>query len=158
PKVGPQSAGASPGPAAYGRGGALPTLTDANVVLGRLNPVSLLDGAMAVDAMAARKAIETGVAAALNLKTEEAAAGILEIATLNVMGAVRVISVERGEDPRDYAIVAFGGGGPLHAAEVAESMDISTVVVPAHPGLMSAMGLLSADIRGDFGQTCLTIA
>ncbi len=158
PKVGPQSAGASPGPAAYGRGGTLPTLTDANVVLGRLNPVSLLDGAMPVDAVAARNAIETGVASALNLKIEEAAAGILEIATLNMTGAVRVISVERGEDPRDYAIVAFGGGGPLHAAEVADSIDISRVIVPAHPGLMSAMGLLSADIRGDFGQTCLTMA
>jgi N-methylhydantoinase A len=158
PKVGPQSAGARPGPAAYGRGGTLPTLTDANVVLGRLNPVSLLDGAMPVDAVAARKAIETGVASVLNLKIEDAAAGILEIATLNMTGAVRVISVERGENPREYAIVAFGGGGPLHAAEVAESIDISRVVVPAHPGLMSAIGLLSADIRGDFGQTCLTVA
>ncbi|MDB5413544.1 MAG: hypothetical protein JWR10_1879 [Rubritepida sp.] len=158
PKVGPQSAGARPGPAAYGLGGTLPTVTDANMVLGRLNPVALLDGTMPVSAERAHAAVDSGVAQPLGLSVTEAAAGILEIANLNISGAVRVISVERGEDPRDYALFAFGGGGPLHAAEVAETMDMRQVIVPAHPGLMSALGLLAADIRGDFGQTCLAPA
>ena len=158
PKVGPESAGALPGPAAYGRGGTRPTVTDANIVLGRLSPIALLDGTMRVDPQAARRAIETHVARHLGVAVERAAAGILEIANLGMVGAVRVISVERGEDPRRFALVAFGGAGPLHAAEIAEQMGISQIIVPAHPGLLSAMGLLSADIRGDFGQSCLAPA
>ena len=158
PKVGPESAGAVPGPAAYGRGGARPTVTDANVVLGRLSPVALLDGAMRVDAQAARTAIEAHVASHLGVEVERAAAGIIEIVNLNMVGAIRVVSVERGEDPRQFDLVAFGGAGPLHAAEIAEQMGISRIIVPAHPGLLSEMGLLSADIRGDFGQSCLTSA
>jgi N-methylhydantoinase A len=156
PKVGPESAGAAPGPACYGRGGVRATLTDANMVLGRLNPVALLDGRMAVDAAAARAAIDRDVGATLGVDIERAAAGILQIATIGITGAVRVISVERGEDPRDCSLFAFGGGGPLHAAEVADAMDMREVIVPPHPGLMSAIGLLAADIRSDFGLTCLT--
>ncbi|MGG5809631.1 hydantoinase/oxoprolinase family protein [Falsiroseomonas sp. CW058] len=158
PKVGPDSAGALPGPACYGRGGTRPTVTDANMLLGRLNPVALLDGRMPVHPDRARAAIEAHVARPLGLDTVAAAAGMLEIANVNMAGAVRVISVEKGEDPRRYALFAFGGGGPLHAAEVAEALGMTRVIVPAHPGLMSALGLLAADIRGDFGLTCLTEA
>ncbi len=158
PKVGPESAGASPGPACYGRGGERPTVTDANVVLGRLNPIALLGGRMKVDAAAAEAAIARHIGAPLGIDSARAAAGILQIATVGITGAVRVISVERGEDPREYALFAFGGGGPLHAAEVAEAMDMRRVVVPPHPGLMSAIGLLAADLRADFGLTCLADA
>lgn len=158
PKVGPESAGAAPGPACYGRGGVRATLTDANMVLGRLNPVALLDGRMAVEAPAARTAIDRDVGTVLGIDVERAAAGILQIATIGITGAVRVISVERGEDPRDCSLFALGGGGPLHAAEVAEAMEMRQVIIPPHPGLMSAIGLLAADIRSDFGLTCLTEA
>lgn len=153
-KVGPQSAGALPGPAAYGRGGVEPTVTDANVVLGRLNPVALLGGRMAVYPERARAAIES-LAGRLGVDTAQAAAGVIEIINVNMMGAVRVISVEQGEDPRDFTLVAFGGAGPLHAAEVARSMGMRKVLVPPHPGLLSAVGLLRADVRGDFSLTRL---
>jgi N-methylhydantoinase A len=158
PKVGPESAGAVPGPACYGRGGTRPTVTDANMLLGRLNPVALLDGRMPVHPERAREATVAHVARPLGLDPVAAAAGILEIANVNMTGAVRVISVERGEDPRHCALFAFGGGGPLHAAEVAEALGMERVIVPPHPGLMSALGLLAADIRGDFGLTCLAPA
>jgi N-methylhydantoinase A len=158
PKVGPESAGAVPGPAAYGRGGQRPTVTDANVLLGRLNPAALLGGRMPVDAAAAAAVVAEHVGKKLGIDVERAAAGILQIANVGITGAVRVISVERGEDPRDYALFAFGGGGPVHAAEVAEAMDMRRVIVPRHPGLMSAIGLLAADLRADFGLTCLTDA
>jgi N-methylhydantoinase A len=158
PKVGPESAGAVPGPAAYGRGGQRPTVTDANVVLGRLNPVALLGGRMPVDAAAAAAVIAEHIGEPLGIDVERAAAGILQIANVGITGAVRVISVERGEDPRECALFAFGGGGPLHAAEVAEAMGMRRVIVPRHPGLMSAIGLLAADLRADFGLTCLTDA
>jgi N-methylhydantoinase A len=158
PKVGPESAGADPGPACYGKGGQRPTVTDANVVLGRLNPVALLGGRMAVDAAAAADVIARHMGGPLGIDTAAAAAGILRIANVGITGAVRVISVERGEDPRQCALFAFGGGGPLHAAEVADSMGMRRVIVPRHPGLMSAIGLLAADLRADFGVTCLTDA
>jgi N-methylhydantoinase A len=158
PKVGPKSAGASPGPACYGRGGRFATVTDANVVLGRLNPVALLGGRMPIDAAAASGAIVREVGAKLGVGVLHAASGILQIATVGITGAVRVISVERGEDPRDCALIAFGGGGPLHAAEVADAMEMRRVIVPPHPGLMSAIGLLAADLRADFGLTCLADA
>ena len=156
-KVGPQSAGAYPGPAAYGRGGTAATVTDANVVLGRLNPVSLLGGRMAVHADRAREAMAS-LSARLGVDTVKAAAGIIEIINANMMGAVRVISVEQGEDPRDFALVAFGGAGPLHAADVARQMGMRQVLVPPRPGLLSAIGLLHADVRGDFSLTRLTRA
>jgi N-methylhydantoinase A len=156
-KVGPQSAGAYPGPAAYGRRGTLATVTDANVVLGRLNPVSLLGGRMAVHADKARAAIAS-LADRLEVDPVKAAAGVIEIINANMMGAVRVISVEQGEDPRDFALVAFGGAGPLHAADVARQMGMRKVLVPPRPGLLSAIGLLHADVRGDFSLTRLTSA
>jgi N-methylhydantoinase A len=157
-KVGPNSAGADPGPAAYGRGGTRPTVTDANVVLGRLNQRSLLSGRMAIDPERARAAIEAELCAGLGIDAVRAAAGILEVVNVNMMGAVRVISVERGEDPRGFSLVAFGGAGPLHAADVAREMRIARVLVPPRPGLLSAIGLIHADIRGDFSLTRLVVA
>jgi N-methylhydantoinase A len=158
PKVGPMSAGAQPGPAAYGHGGTRPTVTDANVVLGRLNPRALLGGRMTMAPERAEAALRDGLAGPLGMDLVDAAAGVIEIVNVNMMGAVRVISVERGEDPRDFALVAFGGAGPLHAAEVADGMGIRQVLVPPHPGLMSAIGLLHAERRGDFGLTRLVPA
>jgi N-methylhydantoinase A len=153
-KVGPQSAGADPGPAAYGRGGTRATVTDANVVLGRLNPRTLLGGRMAMYPEQAHAAIEQ-LANAVGIDPVRAAAGVIEIINVNMMGAVRVISVEQGEDPRDFALVAFGGAGPLHAAEVARNMGMRKVLIPPRPGLLSAIGLLHADVRGDFSLTSL---
>jgi N-methylhydantoinase A len=157
-KVGPQSAGAYPGPAAYGRGGTQPTVTDANVVLGRLNPKALLDGRMAMYPDLAHKVISSQLTAKLKVDVVKAAAGIIEIINVNMMGAVRVISIEQGKDPRDSTLVAFGGAGPLHAAEIARNMGIEKVLVPPRPGLLSALGLLHADVRGDFSLTCLVVA
>ena len=156
-KVGPQSAGAYPGPAAYGRGGTKATVTDANVVLGRLNPKTLLGGRMAMHADKAQAAIDA-LAADLGVERTKAAAGVLEIINVNMMGAVRVISIEQGEDPRDFTLVAFGGAGPLHAADVARNMGMRKVLVPPRPGLLSAIGLLHADVRGDFSLTRLVRA
>jgi N-methylhydantoinase A len=153
-KVGPQSAGAYPGPAAYGRGGTRATVTDANVALGRLSPKSLLGGRMAMHPDKAHAAIDD-LAKSLGVDSVKAAAGVLEIINVNMMGAVRVISVEQGEDPRDFTLVAFGGAGPLHAADVARNMGMGKVLVPPRPGLLSAIGLLHADVRGDFSLTRL---
>lgn len=157
-KVGPQSAGAIPGPASYGRGGEKPTVTDANVVLGRLSQKSLLGGRMAVYPDRGRTAIEQHLCGPLGVDLVRAASGILEIVNVNMMGAVRVISVERGEDPRAFALMPFGGAGPLHAAEVAAMMRMPRIFVPQRPGLLSAMGLLHADARGDFSITRLVVA
>jgi N-methylhydantoinase A len=157
-KVGPMSAGAHPGPAAYGRGGDKPTVTDANVVLGRLNPRTLLGGRMLMHPDRARLAIERELTKPLGIDAIQAAAGIIEIINVNMMGAVRVISVEQGEDPRDFRLVAFGGAGPLHAAGVARHMGMRHVLVPPRPGLLSALGLLHADVRGDFSLTRLVRA
>ena len=156
-KVGPQSAGAYPGPAAYGRGGTQATVTDANVVLGRLNPKALLGGRMAMHADQAHAVIDK-IAQSLAVDRTHAAAGVIEIINVNMMGAVRVISVEQGEDPRDFTLVAFGGAGPLHAADVARNMGMRRVLVPPRPGLLSAIGLLHAEVRGDFSLTRLTRA
>ena len=153
-KVGPQSAGAVPGPAVYGRGGTLATVTDANVTLGRLSPKSLLGGRMAMHPDKAHAAIDD-LAKSLGVDAVKAAAGVIEIINVNMMGAVRVISVEQGEDPRDFTLVAFGGAGPLHAADVARNMGMGKVLVPPRPGLLSAIGLLHADVRGDFSLTRL---
>jgi N-methylhydantoinase A len=153
-KVGPQSAGAYPGPAAYGRGGTKATVTDANVTLGRLSPKSLLGGRMAMHPDKAHAAIDE-LAKSLGVDAVKAAAGVIEIINVNMMGAVRVISVEQGEDPRDFTLVAFGGAGPLHAADVARNMGMGKVLVPPRPGLLSAIGLLHADVRGDFSLTRL---
>ena len=147
--VGPASAGARPGPAAYGHGGTEATVTDAHVVLGHL-PASLLGGAMALDRDAAARAVEAGVATPLGLDPLEAARGILAIADNNMVGAVRTVSVERGHDPRDFTLVAFGGAGPLHGCALAELMGIGRVMVPPAPGLLCADGLLAADLKAEF--------
>lgn len=157
-KVGPQSAGAMPGPASYGRGGDRPTVTDANMVLGRLNQKALLQGTMTVFPERGREAIERHLCEALGTDLVRVASGIIEIVNANMMGAVRVISVERGEDPRDFALMPFGGAGPLHAADVAAMIGMKRVLVPRRPGLLSAMGLLHADARGDFSLTRLLLA
>lgn len=156
-KVGPASSGAVPGPAAYGRGGDKPTVTDANVLLGRLNPHSLLGGRMRVYPDRAKAAFEDTICRGTGMSTSDAAIGALRIVNVNMMGAVRIISVEQGQDPRDFTLVAFGGAGPLHAAEVALGMGIQRVLIPSRPGLLSALGLLHADARRDFSRTELTL-
>src|SRR4051794_17593165 len=154
-RVGPQSAGAEPGPAAYGQGGTEPTVTDANVVLGHL-PADLIGGEMTLDVEAARAAVGT-VADAMGLSVEAAADGILRIVNENMAGALRVISVQRGHDPRDFALVAFGGAGPLHANAVAELMGSFPVIVPPSPGLLCALGDLVAGFRNEFAQTLIRL-
>jgi N-methylhydantoinase A len=150
--VGPRSAGADPGPAAYGRGGTEATVTDAHVVLGHL-PEQLLGGRMALDAAAAREAIRTRVADPLGLSVEAAARGILAIVDNNMVGAMRVVSVERGHDPRDFTLVPFGGAGPLHGCSLAELLGISRVMIPPAPGVLCADGLLAADLKAEFSRT-----
>ncbi len=151
-RVGPQSAGAEPGPAAYGKGGEEPTVTDANVVLGHLPP-SLLGGEMTLDADAARAAMQN-IADAMGLASvEEAAEGVVAIVNENMAGALRLVSVQRGHDPRDFALVAYGGAGPLHANAVARLMGSFPVIVPPAPGLLCAIGDLVADFRDEFAQT-----
>jgi N-methylhydantoinase A len=152
--VGPQSAGAEPGPVCYGRGGTEPTVTDAHLVLGHLPPY-LLSGAMRLDAEAAREAIRARVAEPLGLDVLAAARGILSIVDHNMVGAIRVVSVERGHDPRDFALVPFGGAGPLHGASLARLLGIRTIVVPPAPGVLSALGLLVSDLKSEHSRTCL---
>lgn len=155
-RVGPQSAGADPGPAAYGKGGTEPTVTDANVVLGHLPP-RLLGGEMKLDVDAARAAVQT-IADAIGLPSVEAAAeGILAIVNENMAGALRLVSVQRGHDPRDFALVAYGGAGPLHANAVAKIMGSFPVLVPPAPGLLCAIGDLVADFRDEFAQTYIRL-
>ena len=146
--VGPASAGASPGPACYGNGGTAPTVTDANVMLGRLDPAYFLGGGLRLDAELARASIAT-LAGELRMDPEEAALAVLEIACENMANAIRMVTVERGLDVRDFALLAFGGAGPLHAFAVASSLGVGTVVVPPHPGLTSALGALLAPPRVD---------
>ncbi|WP_206064811.1 hydantoinase/oxoprolinase family protein [Nitratireductor mangrovi] len=150
--VGPRSAGAMPGPAAYGNGGDNATVTDAHVVLGHL-PARLLGGRMALDVDAARAVIEKKVAAPLRLTVEEAARGILAIVDNHMIGAVRVVSVERGHDPRDFTLVPFGGAGPLHGCALAELLGITRVLIPPAPGVLCADGLLAADLKAEFSRT-----
>ncbi|MGV2862968.1 hydantoinase/oxoprolinase family protein [Achromobacter sp. AGC39] len=157
-KVGPQSAGAVPGPIAYNRGGTAVTLTDAHVVLGRLNPVALLEGRMAVHAERARAALQEQVAGPLGISLEEAAYGILRIANSNMARAVRAVSTERGHDIRKFALCAFGGAGGLHAAELARDCGIGTLLIPQEPGTMCARGILLSDISMDFVQTLMASA
>ena len=153
-KVGPRSAGADPGPVCYGRGNQEPTVTDANVVLQTLNPRHLLGGRMEVHQDLARRAI-AGLAAPLGMDAMATAQGIVAVVTANMARAIRVISVQRGYDPRDYTLVAFGGAGPLHAARLARELDIPRVLVPRNPGILCAMGLLLTDLRADFASTKL---
>jgi len=153
-RVGPQSAGAEPGPAAYGKGGTEPTVTDANVVVGHLPP-RLLGGEMTLDVEGSTKAVAK-IGEAIGLETEAAAEGMLAIVNENMAGALRLVSVQRGYDPRDFALVAFGGAGPLHANAVAELMGSFPVIVPPSPGLLCAIGDLVAEFRNEFAQTIVT--
>jgi N-methylhydantoinase A len=150
--VGPQSAGADPGPAAYGRGGSEATVTDAHVVLGHL-PSQLLGGRMTLDSAAAAQAIDGKVARPLGLTRIEAARGMLAILDNNMMGALRIVSVERGHDPRAFTLVPFGGAGPLHGCALAQLLGIRRVLIPPAPGVLCADGLLAADLKADFSRT-----
>jgi len=150
-RVGPQSAGADPGPACYGKGGEEPTVTDANVVVGHLPP-QLLGGEMQLDVEAAKAAVQK-IGDALGLDLHRAAEGILDIVNENMAGALRLVSVQRGYDPRDFALVAFGGAGPMHANAVAKVMGSFPVLVPPAPGLLCATGDLVADFRDEFART-----
>lgn len=152
-RVGPQSTGALPGPACYGQGGNVPSITDANLVLGRLNPSFFLGGEIPLDIEASRAAILKNCAKPLNLDLLEAANGIIEIANAHMISAMRLISIQRGYDPRDFVLVAFGGAGPLHANALARDLDIPTVLIPPSPGVASSLGMLMTDIKHEFVAT-----
>jgi N-methylhydantoinase A len=152
-QVGPASAGAHPGPACYGRGGTKATVTDANIVLGRLNPAYFLGGEMKIDVEAARRAIHDHVARPLKLTMEQSAEGIVRVVNATMVRGIRRVSVERGYDPREFTLYAFGGGGPVHAAMLAAELNIPTVLIPAGAGVGSAMGCIVADFRHDYTQT-----
>jgi N-methylhydantoinase A/oxoprolinase/acetone carboxylase beta subunit/N-methylhydantoinase B/oxoprolinase/acetone carboxylase alpha subunit len=154
-RVGPRSAGASPGPACYGLGGTEPTVTDAFAVLGYINPTAIAGGAKTIDLEAAREVIATKIAKPAGMTVEDAAYGIYAVATSTMIRAIRAVTVERGRDARDYTLVAFGGAGPLHAAELARAMELPRVLIPSSPGLFSALGLLMADVQRTYSQTSL---
>lgn len=149
-RVGPRSAGADPGPVCYGQGGTEPTITDANLVLGRISPDYFLGGEMRLDVDAGRQAIKERCADPLGMDVDEVALGIVEIANSAMVGALRRVSVQRGYDPRDFVLVAFGGAGPVHANRLAAELEMPTVLVPMSPGTTSAMGLLVTDIKHDY--------
>jgi N-methylhydantoinase A len=154
-RVGPQSAGADPGPASYGKGGTEPAVTDANVVVGHLPP-ALIGGEMQLEVKAAEEAVQK-IGDALGLDVYQAAQGILDIVNENMAGALRLVSVQRGYDPRDFALVAFGGAGPMHANAVAQLMGSYPVLVPPGPGLLCALGDLVADFREEFARTFIRL-
>ncbi|MET4155718.1 N-methylhydantoinase A [Bradyrhizobium sp. RT9b] len=156
-RVGPQSAGAVPGPAAYGRGGNEPTVTDANIVLGRLDPDNFLGGGMKLDAEAAHRVIAE-LAERLGLAIDEAAEGVLTVLNANMANAIRSRTVQKGIDPRRFALVAMGGAGPLHGAEVAAMLSIPEIIVPPYPGITSAIGLLTTDLKYDEVRTQFQIS
>ena len=145
-RVGPQSAGADPGPACYGRGGDLPTITDAHIIQGTIRPDAFLGGAMSIDEQASHQVFED-IARHFGLALPEMADSAIRVADANIVRAIQLVSTERGRDPRDYVLVAFGGAGPLHAARVAEDLDIATILVPPYAGVLSAYGLLASDYR-----------
>ena len=155
-QVGPVSAGAAPGPICFGRGGERVTITDANLLLGRLNPHTLLsvERPVPLDSIASR--FDEQIGTPLGLGAEEAAAAVLRIANDRMAGALRMVSLSRGHDPRDFALFAFGGAGPLHAADLARELGIPKVVVPARPGITNALGCMVADLRHDFVRTVNT--
>ncbi len=153
-RVGPESAGADPGPACYGRGGTRPTVSDANLVLGRIPP-ALLDGEVALDVAAAERAIREHVAGPMGVSLLAAARGVVDLVDSNMIGALKVMSVERGLDPRDFALCAFGGAGPVHAADLMRSLGARRLLVPRYPGILCAIGLLTTEFRYDFVVTRL---
>jgi N-methylhydantoinase A len=150
--VGPKSAGAQPGPACYGRGGEDPTVTDANVLVGRINPDYFLGGEIALDVERARQAM-TKIADPLGVDVEEAALGVIRLANANMVNALKLVSLYRGYDPRDFTLVAFGGAGPMHAAALAMELGVKRVLIPQNPGVFSAWGMLVTDLRYDIVQT-----
>lgn len=152
-RVGPQSAGATPGPACYNKGGQEPTVTDANLLLGRIDPDFYLGGEMKVDKSLSFNAIKTKIADPLGISVEAAAEGIIRVVNAGMEKGIRYVSVEKGYDPREFAMVSFGGAGSLHALEMAENLDIAKVIVPLMPGVNSAWGLLMSDFRHDFTRT-----
>ncbi len=152
-QVGPSSAGAYPGPACYGRGGTKATVTDANIILGRLNPDYFLGGEMRIDVEAARRAIYDQVARPLGLTLEQSAEGIVRVVNATMVRGIRRVSVEKGYDPREFTLYAFGGGGPVHGAMLAAELNIPSVLIPAGAGVGSAMGCIVADFRHDYTQT-----
>jgi N-methylhydantoinase A len=151
-RVGPKSAGAAPGPACYGRGGTEPTVTDANAVLGRIDPANFVGGRMGLDLGLANQAV-AGIARKLGLSTEAMAQGILDIVNARMADAIRTITIRRGIDPRDFALFAYGGAGPMHAVALAEELEIGEVIVPLHPGAFSAWGMLQTDVKHELKQT-----
>lgn len=156
-KVGPRSAGAKPGPACYCRGGEEPTVTDANLILGKLNPKRILGGRMSIDEKRSISVIKKVICQKTDLSIEDAAAGIITVVNSNMVRAIRAVSVERGYDPRQFTLVAFGGAGPLHACEVAEEIGIRQVLFPPSPGTLCSLGLLMADTQFDLSRSRLTI-
>jgi N-methylhydantoinase A len=152
-KVGPHSAGAMPGPACYGRGGTLPTVTDANVVLGYLDPGSPLGGDLSVDRVAAEIAVARHIGDKLGLSPLEAAAKIVEVVNASMCEALRIVSIERGLDPAEFSLIAFGGAGPIHAVALADELAIPMVLLPPAPGAFSALGLVASDLRRDYSRT-----
>ena len=154
-KVGPRSAGADPGPACYGKGGDQPTVTDAYLALGYIDPDSFLGGALPLDHQLAIQAIHDHIGKPLNLSLHDAALGIVTIANANMLRILRLVSIERGHDPRNFSLVAYGGAGPLHATNLAEKLSIHRVIIPRFPGLFSALGLLFTDVSTDFVETVM---
>lgn len=154
-KVGPESAGANPGPAAYGHGNENPVVTDANLVLGRINPHYVLGGRLKIDAELSKKAVKKKIADPMGIGTEEAALGIVKVVNSNMARAIRVITVEKGHNPSDFTLVAYGGAGPLHAVHLAQEMGIRTVLIPPAPGALCALGLLTADIKKSYVRTAI---
>ncbi|UCG45370.1 MAG: hydantoinase/oxoprolinase family protein, partial [Candidatus Bathyarchaeota archaeon] len=157
-RVGPMSVGANPGPVCYQRGGKRPTVTDANLILGRLNPNYLLGGRMKVYPLPSKKALIKQICGKTNLGLVEAAAGIVQIVNATMAKILRIVSTERGHDPRCFVLNAFGGAGPMHACALAEELHISDIVVPPHPGLLSALGLLTADLRHSLSRAVMMTA
>lgn len=151
-RVGPRSAGSVPGPACYGRGGTEATVTDANVVLGRIDPATFAGGRMTLDVAAAQTAVAK-IAKSLNLSTEAMAQGILDIVNAKMADTVRTITIRRGIDPRDFSLFAYGGAGPMHAVAIAQQLEIGEVIVPVHPGAFSAWGMLHTDVMQEFKRT-----
>ena len=150
--VGPESAGAAPGPACYGNGGTLPTVTDANVVLGRLLPEAFLGGDMSLDKVAASKAVKM-LADELDMSIEQAAQGVIDVVNDHMVRALRVMSVQRGEDPEDYTLVSFGGAGGLHVCALADALEMKQALVPVNAGVLSALGMLAAEPSRERSRT-----
>jgi N-methylhydantoinase A len=152
-RVGPKSAGADPGPACYGRGGTEPTVTDCNLLLGYLDQKSLLDGGLPIDHAAASTAVRTRLADPLGVDTHTAAAAVIDVVNHAMAEALKIVSVQRGHDPRDFVLIAFGGAGPLHAAALARELGMAEVICPPIPGAFSALGLIGTDLKRDYVQT-----